>query len=189
VRLTNTGKADTLQLESLQGLAGTFALPDQRNPVLNYWNGDTSASDQYQPFDQVLSVGHTRRIAPVGGRGSNEAFPDCHVQLKGGGILLAVGWPGQWATRFTSTSAYELSIEAGQEQTRLVLKPGETVRSPSIALLFSKGDDPVFAQNPRRRWMWAHNVPRTADEALPPPLLFGNTSGQFNEMCNANEAK
>ena len=35
--------------------------------------------------------------------------------------------------------------------------------------------------------MFAHNVPRTADGALPAPILFGNTSGEFNEMCNANE--
>lgn len=35
--------------------------------------------------------------------------------------------------------------------------------------------------------MWVHNVPRTADGKLPPPLLFGNTSGQFNEMIHASE--
>lgn len=35
--------------------------------------------------------------------------------------------------------------------------------------------------------MFAHNVPRTSDGTLPPPLLFGNTSGEFNEMCNADE--
>ncbi len=35
--------------------------------------------------------------------------------------------------------------------------------------------------------MFAHNVPRSSDGTLPPPLLFGNTSGEFNEMSNANE--
>jgi alpha-galactosidase len=35
--------------------------------------------------------------------------------------------------------------------------------------------------------MWTHNVPRTADGRLPPPILHGNTSGQFHEMTRANE--
>ena len=30
-------------------------------------------------------------------------------------------------------------------------------------------------------------MPRTADGRLPPPILHGNTSGEFDEMCNANE--
>ncbi len=35
--------------------------------------------------------------------------------------------------------------------------------------------------------MIAHNLPRTADGKLPPPIMPGNTSLEFNEMCNANE--
>ena len=188
VRLTNTGGTDTPLLESIEGLHAAFPVPTPGDPVLHYWNGDTCAPDLYQPFEQALAVGQTKQFAPVGGRGSNGAFPYYNLQVSGGGMLLAVGWPGQWATRFTRTSERELEIVSGQEGTHLVLRPGETVRTPLIALLFWKGSDPVLAQNLWRRWMWAHNVPRTADGALPPPLLFGNTSGEFNEMCNADEA-
>jgi alpha-galactosidase len=35
--------------------------------------------------------------------------------------------------------------------------------------------------------MWACNVPRTAEGKLPPWILFGNTSLEFNEMTAANE--
>ncbi len=101
--------------------------------------------------------------------------------------MLAVGWPGQWATTFVRDAERGLRITAGQELTHLVLQPGEQVRTPLIALLFWQGRDIVGAQNLWRRWMWAHNVPRTADGKLPPPILFGNTSLEFNEMCNANE--
>lgn len=35
--------------------------------------------------------------------------------------------------------------------------------------------------------MIAHNLPRTADGALPPPILPGNSSLEFNEMTEADE--
>jgi hypothetical protein len=35
--------------------------------------------------------------------------------------------------------------------------------------------------------MIAHNLPRTADGKLPPSIMPGNTSLEFNEMCDASE--
>ena len=68
-----------------------------------------------------------------------------------------------------------------------MLRPGEEVRTPLIALVFWQGEKLVRAQNLWRRWMLADNVPRNAEGKLPAPILFGNTSGEFNEMTSANE--
>ena len=54
-------------------------------------------------------------------------------------------------------------------------------------MLFWQGSDAQYAQNLWRHWMIAHNLPRTADGKLPPPIMPGNTSLEFNEMCNATE--
>jgi alpha-galactosidase len=54
-------------------------------------------------------------------------------------------------------------------------------------MLFWKGADLARAQNLWRRWMLAHNVPQTAEGKPPTPIVFGNTSIEFNEMCNAHE--
>ena len=127
------------------------------------------------------------RLAPEGGRGTNHAFPYYNLAMPGGGLILAVGWPGQWAATFTRDADRGLRIVAGQELTHLVLRPGEEIRTPLVALMFWQGADAQRAQNLWRRWMIAHNLPRTADGKLPPPIMPGNTSLEFNEMCNANE--
>lgn len=187
VYCANTGKVRTPLLDSLQGLDVRFERSAEGEFVLRHWKGDTCAPDLYQPLEARLGPNRTERFAPAGGRGSNGAFPYYNLLRPGGGILLAVGWPGQWATTFARDGERGLRVTAGQERTHLTLEPGEEVRTPLLALLFWHGDDTVRAHNLWRRWMYAHNVPRTADGKLPPPLLFGNTSGQFDEMINASE--
>ncbi len=188
VYFKNTGTNSTPLLRHIQGLDAALTRSPRGEFVLNSWKGDTGASDLYEPSSDTLVPGAHRRFAPVDGRGSSGAFPYYHLRLPAGGLLLAVGWPGQWSTCFIRDHDRDLRLIAGQERTCLSLKPGEEVRSPLIACMFSKGEDPVEAQNLWRRWMWAYNVPRTADGALPPPILFGNTSIEFNEMVNATEA-
>ncbi len=185
VYFKNTGKENTPILENIQGLDSTIR---QGNVyVLLHSNGDTFSENLYQPFDLPLTPNAVQRFAPNGGRGSNGQFPYYNLGYANGGMLIAVGWPGQWATTFTRDAADGLRITAGQELTHLILQPGEQIRSPLIALVFWKGKDFVTAQNLWRRWMWAHNVPRTADGKLPSPSLFGNTSLWFNEMCESKD--
>jgi alpha-galactosidase len=70
--------------------------------------------------------------------------------------------------------------------TRFTLQPGEEVRTPLIVLQFWQGDR-QRAQNVWRRWMLAHNLPRTADGKLPPPI-FTSCSGGFFPGLKCNEA-
>lgn len=185
VYFKNTGRENTPILENIQGLDANI---EQGNAyVLLHLNGDTSNENLYQPFDLPLTPNAVQRFAPNGGRGSNGQFPYYNLGYSGGGMLIAVGWPGQWATTFTRDAGNGLRITAGQELTHMALQPGEQVRSPLIALVFWKGQNFVQAQNLWRRWMWAHNVPRTAKGALPTPSLFGNTSLWFNEMCESKD--
>ena len=66
--------------------------------VLHHWKGDTFAADLYQPLETVLNPDRSLRFAPVGGRGSNGEFPYYDLVTPGGGLMIAVGWPGQWAS-------------------------------------------------------------------------------------------
>jgi alpha-galactosidase len=187
VHLTNTSRRNSGLLEAIQGIDVTLTRGSEGEFVLHHWKGDTSAADLYQPLERTLGPDVGARFAPAGGRGSNGEFPYYNLVAPDGGLMIAVGWPGQWASSFTRDSGRRLRITAGQELTHLVLRPGEQVRTPLIALVFWQGENLVRAQNLWRRWMFAHNVPRTADGKLPLPILFGNTSLEFNEMCNANE--
>ncbi|MGA2618840.1 MAG: alpha-galactosidase [Thermoguttaceae bacterium] len=187
VYFKNTGRQKSPILENVRGLDAKIQRPEAGEFVLWHWRGDTSGPNLYEPLTQVLGPRAEVHFAPAGGRSSNGAFPYYNVQMPGGGVMLAVGWPGQWATTFLRDAQRGLRIAAGQEFTHLTLNPGEEIRTPLVAMLFWQGSDTAAAQNLWRRWMIAHNLPRTADAGLPPPNLFGNTSLEFNEMCNANE--
>jgi len=183
----NTGKENTPMLEKIQALDTRIERAEDGEFLLRYQKGDTCAPDLYQPLEQVLAAGASLRFAPGGGRPTNGAFPYYNLGMPGGGMIVVVGWPGQWAATFTRDAERGLRIIAGQELTHLVLRPAEEIRSPLIALLCWQGGDFARAQNVWRRWMIAHNLPRTSDGKLPPPIMPGNTSLEFNEMCNANE--
>ena len=123
---------------------------------------------------------------PLGGWPSSNNWPYYNLQWAGEGLIIVVGWPGQWVSNFSRDKGDGLHITAGQETTHFKLLPGEEVRSPLMALQFWKGGDWIRAQNIWRRWLIAHNMPRPGGK-LPPPLLSAGSSGQFNEMTEANE--
>ena len=79
-----------------------------------------------------------------------------------------------------------LRIMAGQESTRMVLKPGEEIRPPLIALLFWAGNEVNRAQNTWRRWMLAHNLPRPYGKPVK-PVFSGCATGIFLPTLKTSE--
>ena len=79
-----------------------------------------------------------------------------------------------------------MQITAGQQLTHLKLKPGESVRTPLIAMVFYRGEW-LRSQNLWRRWMLDHNLPRVEGQ-LPKPQFTPCSSHQFAEMTQADEA-
>jgi alpha-galactosidase len=88
------------------------------------------------------------------------AFPYYNLAMPGGGLIVALGWPGQWHATFARDAENVVHATGGQEGTYFKLRPGEEARSPLVALLFWKGGDWIRAQNVWRRWMVEHNLPR-----------------------------
>jgi alpha-galactosidase len=179
VYFKNTGTTPTPILANIQALDADFQRERDGDFVLHGIKGDSCTPDSYQPYELTLVPNSHYRFIPVGGRPTNGQFPYYNLRMPDGGVLLAVGWPGQWAASFTRDAANGLRIVAGQELTRLTLQPGEEIRTPLIAMLFWQGDDPLRAQNLWRSWMLAHNLPRTADEKPPAPIYIFCSGGFF----------
>jgi alpha-galactosidase len=167
----NTSDRDTPILENIQGIDVVAHRNNDGEFVLRGSQGDANMADSYAPFEQVMVHNMRRKFAPDGGRPCDMAFPYFNLASPGGGVVMAVGWPGQWAASFHRDADNGLHLFAGQELTRFSLKPGEEVRSPLIAMLFWKGDDVVRSQNLWRRWMLAHNMPRKLGDKPIRPLL------------------
>jgi alpha-galactosidase len=183
--LKNTGRTNTpliekiqaLELELLRGQSGEF--------LLHHHIGSPADGNDYGPLETRLGPGATKRLGGAGGRPTNTDWSYFNLDWAEAGLIVAVGWPGQWAAEFKRDGGRGLHLRAGQELTRFRLQPGEEVRSPLIVLQFWKGDW-IRSQNVWRRWMAAHSMPRLGGR-LPPPQLVASSSRQYDEMINANE--
>ena len=174
--LKNTGTADTAIIQGIQGLDWKLPAGLEQQPRLHGIRGDTCAAESFKPWTRELKPSARHVFSPPvkGGYASGKSsdgpngWPYWNLQTPGGGMILAVGWPGQWEAAFDRGANGALHLKAGQQLTHLVLKPGEEIRTPSITLLLWQGDDVVRAQNLWRTWYLAHVLPRIGGEPQPP---------------------
>ena len=172
VYFKSTGQANTPILENVQGLDAKFERSADGEFVLHGNKGDWCAPQSYEPYEITLGPRSNNRFGPDGGRPTNgpKGWPYFSLEMPGGSMIFAIGWPGQWACSFTRDGERGLRVVAGQQTTHLLLKPGEEIRTPLMAALFWQGTDRVRAQNLWRRWLMAHNVPRLNGQP-PPPMM------------------
>lgn len=185
VYFRNAGKADTPIIENIQALDTRLERNAEGEFVLHHFTGTPCTQADYQPFLSHLGPKATLRFAPPAGRPSDSVLPYFNLEWPQEGIILAIGWPGQWAATLSRDDENGLRVTAGQELTHLRLHPGEEIRTPLVTLQFYRGDW-VRAQNVWRSWMLDHNLPRPSGK-LPPPAFAACSSHQFGEMINANE--
>jgi alpha-galactosidase len=147
-------RAIDLQVERKPGAGAT-----KGEFLLHHNAGSQTVPSDYQPHQTVLGPEAEKRVGAVDGRSTGGDFSYFNLELSANeGIVIAVGWPGQWAGRFLRDRANGMQIQIGQELTRFKLLPGEEVRSPLVLLQFWKGGDWLRAQNVWRRWFIAHNL-------------------------------
>jgi alpha-galactosidase len=176
VWIKNSGNANSPLFENIQGLECTLAASGTDAFSLHGIRGDTCVAESFRPWIRELKAGahHTFSPPAKGGYASGKSsdgpdgWPYWNLQTRGGGMILAVGWPGQWEAKFERSEDGSLHVRAGQQLTHLVLKPGEEIRTPSTTLLFWQGDDIARAQNLWRSWYLAHVLPRIGGEPQPP---------------------
>ena len=157
------GAADTSICQDILSFDFQMARTNRFEYMLHGIYGDFQTADSYRPYTLTMEPGFAKTFAPYAFSGKSSDGPDgwpyFNLQLPGGGMMMAIGWPGQWACSFTRDGANGLSIRAGQQLTRMYLKPGEEIRTPLTALLFWRGDDVVRSQNLWRHWYVDHVLP------------------------------
>jgi alpha-galactosidase len=188
VHFKNTGAQDAPILSDIQAVDLALTRGGQGEFVLNHHAGDKCTPDSYEPRRLTLEPKSEHRFVPAGGRPTSVGFPYFNLEWPGEGLIIVIGWPGKWAAQFTRDAGNGVRVRGGQELTRFKLRPGEEARSPLIALQFWQGDR-VRAQNVWRRWMLAHNLPRTSDGKLPPPILSSCDGGFFPGLRTSEEGE
>ena len=186
VYFKNTGKADTPILTNIQGLDVSFKRDGEGGYTLHNMRATICSAASYQPLVYSIGKSATQRFAPVGGRPTNgTTSPYFNVEWPGQGVIVVLGWPGQWAAQFACDQSSQLTVRGGQELTKLKLLPGEEIRTPLAVLMFWKGDV-LRSQNIWRQWMFAHNIPRPGGK-LPEPftsICMGLQQSEAGEIKN-----
>ncbi len=174
VYLKAIGPRNTPILQSIQGLNTTMTRTNGPEFVLNGNQGDSASINSYEPYQTTLSPSTVNSFSPPSYSGKScdtTGWPYYNVQTPGGGMILAIGWPGQWASSFTRDAGNDLQIQAGQQTTHLSLNPGEQIRTPLIALMFWQGTNMVRSQNIWRHWYMAHVIPRVNGQPTAPLVV------------------
>jgi alpha-galactosidase len=184
VYFRNTGEHDTPVLENLHSLDTVLTRAKDGEFVLHHAIGSPMEETDFKPLVDVLKPNAEERITAGGGRPTDSDLCFFNVEMPGKqGLIIGLGWPGQWASDFVRDAGSGLRIVAGQELTHFRLHPGEEVRTPLVVLQFWQGEDWVRAQNIWRRWMIAHNMPHPGGKNM--QAQFGGCGG--NPLPNAAE--
>jgi alpha-galactosidase len=173
----NTGPSDTPILEDIQALDSTLRSPDG-DPVLHYARGATCSMDDFMPITRIIYPKDRVHVQPGGGRSSSDFLPFFNLEAKEEGVVLAIGWSGEWATTFTRDAGpgANLRLSAGMALTHLRLHPGEEIRTPRIALLFWQGEH-LRGNNLLRQFILAYHRPSAGGRPVNMPLCNGSWGG------------
>lgn len=191
----NAGKSETPILEDIKALDAEFGITAPKTPitstnqfVLHHSKGSTATANDFEQFSSTLVAGRPLTLAPNGGRPSDGVLPFFNLEEPdGGGVVLGIGWTGQWSASFRLESGADARVTAGMERVHLRLRPGEEIRSPRILLVFWQGQR-RHGQNLLRRIILAHYTPTKNGQRIVGPVWGAGAIG-FNQMTEENQIR
>jgi alpha-galactosidase len=182
LKFSNASSENTPILQKVQVLDNEFITIRNSFTTLHHIQGSKGGKDDFTPAEDTLEIRKTVRLTPAGGRSSdNTAFPIFNIKNQlSSGFVVAIGWTGKWYTDICQTGEDILSLKAGMEKMKLILYPREEIRTPSICLLFWKGEEPMTGNNKFRKFVLIHKT-RTNLVQLP---LCASLSPNSPSPCN-----
>ena len=149
VKFFNHGAEDTPIIENVQALDTILTRREGGEFVLHRALGSSATRMDFAPVDEVMRPNTKIQLAPVGGRSSNtHAFPFFNIESSGEGVMVGIGWSGQWAAELLRDGGTSLRVRAGMELTHLKLHPGEEIRTPRILFLFCQAKEHLQGLRP-----------------------------------------
>ena len=175
--------------ENLKSADFEVAFPANAVVMLHWSKGSHSEPGDFEPKANPLVAGKPFLLESFGGRSSDGVMPYFNLAGEGGGLIVAIGWTGDWKASFELQDNGSVRVTAGLKRTRFRLAPGEEVRLPSILVMNYVGDW-IDGQNEFRRLMLAHCTPKNH----PPMTLMPVQAGvhgifPFNETSEEKLVK
>ena len=118
---------------------------------LYYSMGSNSAASDFSLIKKSLRSSE-RKFSGVDGKPTESYLPYFNIQGENYGMILGIGWTGQWAAGISSKNG-ETNINVKQESFNAYLLPGEEVRSPLVSVSFYENDNALKGFNLFRNWV------------------------------------
>ena len=175
LHVENNGRTDSKPLRALQAVDLGLRYGKSGQFVMNYVEGSQITKDDFQPRQLILPAGKPMVMSPEGGRSSQGKYTPffCITSPQGGGVMLSIGWTGNWQASVCAQSDNEVSLKAGQKRFDLYLHPSEQIRTPRVNIMFWQGADYLAGTNQFRRLVLAHNSRRIDGKVAQYPFSTG----------------
>ena len=152
------------------------------SPVTLHWSkGSHDEPSDFQPRENDLMKGQAIALESFGGRSSDGVMPYFNLAARGGGLIIAVGWTGDWKASFESLGGARVHVATGLKRSHFKLQPGEQVRLPSVLMMGYHGDW-LEGQNQFRRLMRQHFTPTNL-----PPMKLMPVAASVHGMIGFND--
>ncbi|MCL2752346.1 MAG: alpha-galactosidase, partial [Firmicutes bacterium] len=153
------------------------------NPVLKGLLGDQFS--QYFPYERNLMMGNASFVTTTG-RPCEEYMPYFNLETDSGGVMAAVGWPGDWEADFRyENKATRFLARQGNFET--YLEPGEIFRTPLMAFVRYGVRDEQTATNAWRQWFIDCNMHKVDGEPMEPVTAAASCMYETNSMAHETE--
>jgi len=185
LHLAHTGTQPSPLIEDIRALDLSLPVRDTQEAIVHAARGGICTSEDYAPlrFDLAQAPVH---LSAGGGRSSNGQLPFFNLQVGDQGVLVAVGWSGQWCADLCVEDASTVCLRAGIETTRLRLLPGESIRTARVLLVDWQGS-PQEGHNALRRLIYRHCLPPLDGEKPLPPVQCNSWFPVGDNGGNATE--
>jgi len=184
----NAGQGDTPIIQDIQAADVRLLAGERKKYILHHARGSNHGVDDFAPLKDEIAPNSEIDLAPKGGRSSDEtALPFFNIQAENEGVMVAIGWTGQWKAVIRRDEQGGVILRAGMERTHLKLHPGEKIRTPRMLLLFWQGEDRLRGHNLLRQFILAHHTPQQNGSPITGPLACNGGAFMFNEFTMATE--
>ncbi len=172
--VTNIHKNNSPIIEDLQVfdyLLQPF-LPKGKEIKIHYCKGSAASKDDFAPCHNRLKTNKSIRFRARNGRSSNiDVLPFFNIETVGiGGVFLAVGWSGQWASTLTRDKQNQVWFRLGMEHSSFYLDPGKTIRSPRLLLFPWRSSRTIDGHNAFRQFFLQNYAPHCEGKLVQMPL-------------------
>lgn len=181
VRLRNPDSNAVPLYEDLKSADVVVRFPSHSPIALHWSKGSHAEGNDFEPRMESLVDGRPFALESFGGRSSDGAMPYFNLASSGGGLIVALGWTGDWRTTFEALPEGKVRVIAGLKPSRFRLRAGEEVRLPSILTMSYRGDW-LDGQNRFRRLMLRHFTPTNH-----PPLNLMPVAASVHGMIGFND--